>query len=518
MSAGSTLDPRSASPFPVLAKALLEDSQLRRNVRHATDVIQAKRDAVVAEMPDWQALREAGSALRQHAMDHLPFYLQQFEDNFVRAGGVLHWARDAEEARQIVVDLVKDSIARETPPLAIAEAHGGEAAETPSASRESSAVAAIGEVIKIKSMTTEEIHLNRALEAARVRPYETDLAELIIQLGQDRPSHIVVPALHKNRQQVKEIFQREMHLPDLGDTPQDLADAARRFLREKFLRVKTAVSGANFLIAETGGVCVVESEGNGRMCLTLPETLITIAGIDKVIPRFADLEVLLQLLPRSATGERMNPYNSIWTGVYEGDGPKHFHLVLLDNGRADVLADEVGRQTLNCIRCGACQNVCPVYRQTGGHAYGSVYAGPIGAILTPQLQRLEHAESLPFASSLCGACFEVCPVKINIPEVLVHLRNEISGKRRSPWTDPEAFAMAAMGKVFRSERRFRAAQRLGRLAQSALAKSDGTGERWISWLPGMLGGWTQVRDLREMPRETFRDWWRARNREAGGGA
>ncbi len=193
--------------------------------------------------------------------------------------------------------------------------------------------------------------MNLALEAAGIRTYETDLAELIIQLGNDQPSHIVVPALHKNRQQIREIFQREMNLPELGEKPQDLADAARKFLREKFLRVSTAVSGANFLIAETGGVCIVESEGNGRMCLTLPETLITVAGIDKVLPRFEDLEVVLQLLPRSATGERMNPYNSIWTGVREGDGPRNFHVVLMDNARTEVLADEEDRQTLNCIRC-----------------------------------------------------------------------------------------------------------------------------------------------------------------------
>ena len=397
------LDPRTAPAFPIAAHAAVGNTQLRKNVRHATEVIQAKRARVVAEMPDWQALREAGKRIREHTMQHLDTYLLQFEENCTRAGGQVHWARDAAEAKQIVVRLAQGAIA------------------------ESSASAA--EVIKIKSMTTEEIQLNHALEAAGIRPYETDLAELIIQLGHDQPSHIVVPALHKNRQQIREIFIREMKLPSLGESPQDLANAARRFLREKFLRVQTAVSGANFLIAETGGVCVVESEGNGRMCLTLPQTLITIAGFDKVIPRYQDLEVLLQILPRSATGERMNPYNSIWTGVHPSDGPRTFHVVLLDNGRSDVLADTEARQTLNCIRCGACQNACPVYRQTGGHAYGSVYAGPIGAILTPQLQKMEHGESLPYASSLCGACYEVCPVKINIPEVLIHLRNRVVEKK-----------------------------------------------------------------------------------------
>jgi L-lactate dehydrogenase complex protein LldF len=319
----------------------------------------------------------------------------------------------------------------------------------------------------------------------------------------------VVPALHKNRHEIREIFRQKMNLPALGDKPQDLADAARIFLREKFLRVKTGVSGANFLIAETGGVCIVESEGNGRMCLTLPETLITVAGIDKVIPRYQDLEVLLQLLPRSATGERMNPYTSVWTGVNASDGPRVFHVVLMDNARTEILADVEARQTLNCIRCAACQNACPVYRQTGGHAYGSVYAGPIGAILTPQLQEMHHAQSLPYASSLCGACYEVCPVKINIPEVLIHLRNKVVKQNTAGvagFFDVEAGAMKAMAMIFRSERRFRAAQRLGRAAESPLVRKDG----WIGWLPGMLGGWTQVRDLQEMPKETFRDWWEKR--------
>ncbi len=474
---GVALDPTTAPAFPMAAKAAMGDTQLRKNVRHATEVIQAKRARVVGEMPDWQQLREAGKQIRQHTMENLDFYLEEFERNCTRAGGVVHWARDAAEARQIVTELVKAS--------------GSD------------------EVIKIKSMTTEEIHLNDALEAAGIRAYETDLAELIIQLGHDQPSHIVVPALHKNRQQIREIFQREMNLPELGEKPQDLADAARRFLREKFLRVKTGVSGANFLIAETGGVCIVESEGNGRMCLTLPETLITIAGIDKVLPRYQDLEVVLQLLPRSATGERMNPYNSIWTGVREGDGPQAFHVVLMDNARTQVLADEEGRQTLNCIRCGACQNACPVYRQTGGHAYGSVYAGPIGAILTPQLQEMHHAQSLPYASSLCGACYEVCPVKINIPEVLIHLRNKVV---KQNGLNAEAFAMKTMGMIFRSEARFRAAQRLGRMAEAPLVRKDGQGEGWIGWLPGILGGWTQVRDLQAMPKETFREWWESRGK------
>ena len=488
---GTGLDPRTAPKFQVAARALLGDSQMRKNVRHATKVIQTKRARVVAEMPDWEALREAGRQVRRHTMRRLDFYLEQFERNCTAAGGVVHWARNAEEARQIVVRLVKASGAGGEPPA---------------------------EVIKIKSMTTEEIQLNAALEAAGVHAYETDLAELIIQLGRDQPSHIVVPALHKNRAQIREIFMREMDLPGLGGTPQDLADAARRFLREKFLRVKTAVSGANFLVAETGGVCIVESEGNGRMCLTLPETLISVAGIDKVVPRYRDLEVMLQLLPRSATGERMNPYNSIWTGVDKtasSDGPRAFHVVLMDNARTEILADEEARQTLHCIRCGACQNACPVYQQTGGHAYGSVYAGPIGAILTPQLMEMHHAQSLPYASSLCGACYEVCPVKINIPEVLIHLRSKVVQQQSSGLNilaNPEAMALKAAGLLFRSETAFRAAQTMGRIAELPLSRKDGQGADWIDWLPGMLGGWTQVRDLRAMPKQTFRQWFEEREK------
>ena len=318
-----------------------------------------------------------------------------------------------------------------------------------------------------------------------------------------------MPALHKNRQQIREIFMREMNLPNLGDKPEDLAAAARKFLREKFLRVTTGVSGANFLIAETGGVCIVESEGNGRMCLTLPQTLITVAGIDKVIPRFADLEVLLQLLPRSATGERMNPYNSIWTGVHPGDGPQKFHVVLLDNARTEILADKESRQTLQCIRCGACQNACPVYAQTGGHAYGSVYAGPIGAILTPQLLHMHQMQSLPYASSLCGACYEVCPVKINIPEVLIHLRGKVVQQQQVTLLgalNPENIAMKVMAKIFSCNKRFRAAQRLARIGQWPVVNRKG----YISSLPGFLGGWTQVRDLMPVPKESFREWWEKR--------
>jgi L-lactate dehydrogenase complex protein LldF len=471
----------AAPPFPLAAKTALADPQLRGNVRHATDVIRAKRERVVGELPDWEALRDAGHAIKTHTLLHLDRYLEEFETNFTRAGGVVHWARDADEANRIAVELV------------LRHADGRKR-----------------EVIKVKTMTSDEIGMNHAFEQAGIVPWETDLADMIVQMGRDQPSHIVVPALHKNRHQVREIFLREMGLAELGERPEDLTEAARAFLREKFLSIKIGVSGANFLIAETGGVCIVESEGNGRMCLTLPDVLIMVAGIEKVIPRFRDLEVFLQLLPRSATGERMNPYNSLWTGTYPGDGPQSFHVILLDNGRTRLLADERERETLDCIRCGACLNACPVYRETGGHAYGSIYSGPIGAILSPQLQQLEHSRSLPYASSLCGACYEVCPVKINIPETLIHLRGRIVREDQSTMLGtlgPENLAMQMAAKIFLSEKSYVAAQRLARAGQ-LLFKRDGQ----LTNLPGLAGGWTRFRDLKPIPQQSFREWLKQRKK------
>jgi len=319
--------------------------------------------------------------------------------------------------------------------------------------------------------------VNPFLQASGVNVYETDLAEIILQLGDEDPSHIVVPALHINRSQVREIFARTMGLNNLSDDPKELTNAARTYLRQKFLTVPTAISGANFLVAETGTVAVVESEGNGRMCLTLPQTMISLVGIEKVLPRFQDLEVMLQLLARSATGERMNPYTSLWTGVTPGDGPQKFHVVLLDNGRSSILAKEKERQTLKCIRCAACMNACPVYRQTGGHAYGSVYPGPIGAILTPQLMQMKYAQTLPFASSLCGACYEVCPVKINIPEVLLELRSQVVNQERKQAGrvfDLMYLGLRIANLIFATAWGFHAAQRMDASAcASSLAKTAG---------------------------------------------
>ena len=449
-------------PFPQAAKAALADGQLRANLGRATSTIRAKRAAVVAEVPDWEELRAAGAAIKDAVLADLDTLLLQLEDAVTRAGGTVHWARDAGEANAIVTQLVQ--------------------------------AAGATEVVKVKSMVTQEIGLNEALADKGIAAWETDLAELIVQLDNDKPSHILVPAIHKNRTQIRDIFLREIPSApsDLTNEPAALAGLARTHLREKFLSTRVAVSGANFAVAETGTLCVVESEGNGRMCLTLPEVLITVMGIEKVVPSWQDLEVFLQLLPRSSTGERMNPYTSMWTGVTPGDGPQEFHLVLLDNGRTATLADPDGRAALRCIRCSACLNVCPVYERTGGHAYGSVYPGPIGAVLSPQLTGIKDNSSLPFASTLCGACFDACPVAIDIPSMLVHLRGQ------APHHIAEQQAMRTAAWMMRSPRRYTRALRALRVA------------RWVKVLPPPFNRWTRERALPVPPQQTFRDWWASR--------
>ncbi len=459
--AGTAGHLRAERPFPAAAHDALADAQLRHNLGRATATIRAKRAGVVAELPDWAELRAAGAAIKDDVLANLDRYLVQLEQQVAARGATVHWARDADEANAIVTDLVRATGARE--------------------------------VVKVKSMATQEIALNEALEAAGITATETDLAELIVQLGHDAPSHILVPAIHRNRSEIREIFLREMAGvdPALSDEPRALAEAARRYLRAKFLRADVAISGANFAVAETGTLAVVESEGNGRMCLTLPRTLITVMGIEKLLPTWTDLEVFLQLLPRSSTGERMNPYTSMWTGATEG---QDFHLVLLDNGRTATLADPRGRSALRCIRCSACLNVCPVYERTGGHAYGSVYPGPIGAVLSPQLTGVHDNPTLPFASSLCGACFDACPVAIDIPSMLVHLRSRVvDDKGRTP----ERAAMAAMAWAMAKPSRWRRALRLLRLGRLARGRRA---------LPPPLSAWTASRELPVAPKQTLRDW------------
>ncbi len=467
-------------PFEQSAGRYLADTQLRRNIGHAAQTIRAKRANAVNELTDWEDLREAGRLIKERVMNNLDSYLLQLEESVIKAGGHVHWATDGEDANRIITGLVKRK--------------------------------GVTEVVKVKSITTDEIKLNDALEKEGIHALETDLAELIVQLAGDEPSHILVPAIHKNRSEIRDLFKEKLNIEHLSDKPADLAEAARLYLRKNFLKATVGISGANFAVAETGTVVVVESEGNGRMCTTLPDTLITVMGIEKIIPKWQDFEVFMQLLPRSSTAERMNPYNNFWTGISDGDGPQEFHLILLDNGRTKVLADETGRQTLFCIRCSACLNVCPVYERTGGHAYHSVYPGPIGAILTPQLRGLQDqsAASLPYASSLCGACYEVCPVKINIPEVLVHLRGKVVEYKKEHGgighkTDTIHLGMKFMARTFQTRNRYERLQRLGKIGQKLFVK-DGA----ISRLPGELAKWTSIRDVKPIPKQTFREWWRER--------
>ena len=478
------------TPFPKYAKEELKNEQLRANLRFVTHAIRNKRAKVTAEVPDWQELRNTGESVKNYVLANLPELLEQFERNFTAAGGHVHWARNATEANQSALELIREQ--------------------------------GVDEIIKIKSMATAETGLNEFLEENGINAIETDLAEEIVQLGHDRPSHILVPAIHRNRREIRDIFLREIEgiNPDITDEPAELAEASRNRLRNKFLNTTVAVSGTNFGIAETGTLTIVESEGNGRMCLTLPDTLITFMGIEKILPTFQDYEAFLQLLPRSSTGERMNPYTSMWTGVTPGDGPQNMHVILIDNGRTAVLSDELGRQALRCIRCSACMNVCPVYERAGGHAYGSTYPGPIGASLSPQLSGIEAAEnnSLPYASSLCGACYEVCPVKINFPEVLVHLRakdveskhaiREFEGNKKAPFSQMDGMMLGAK-KLFTSGKMMSIAERglpMSRLISGRKHK--------ITAVPGIVGGWTAYRDIPEPPKESFRNWWKKEKGQA----
>ena len=476
--------------FPEGAHKTLANTQMRRNLGHATRTIRSKRADRVAEMPDWEDLRNAAEAVKFEVASRMPELLEQFEANVTARGGIVHWARDAAEANRIITDIIASK--------------------------------GVDDIVKVKSMATQETNLNEYLADRGITAHETDLAEMIVQLADDMPSHIVVPAIHRNRSEVRGIFLDRMEdaPADLSDDPKELTAAARSHLRNKFLHASVAVSGTNMGVAETGTVSIYESEGNGRMCLTLPDTLITLMGIEKLVPRFQDVEIFSQLLPRSATGERMNPYTSMWTGVTPGDGPQNMHVILIDNGRTAVLSDELGRQALRCIRCSACMNVCPVYERAGGHAYGSTYPGPIGAILSPQLSGIEAAEnnSLPYASSLCGACYEVCPVKINFPEVLVHLRakdveskhaiREFEGNKKAPFSQMDGMMLGAK-KLFTSGKMMSIAERglpMSRLISGRKHK--------ITAVPGIVGGWTAYRDIPEPPKESFRNWWKKEKGQA----
>jgi L-lactate dehydrogenase complex protein LldF len=449
------------------------------SIRKATTKFLGTRQAVVDVLGDerWQALRQAAHDIRLHTLQHLDHYLTRLEEQVHAAGGVVHWARDAAEANQIVLDLAHEH--------------------------------QVKRAVKVKSMATEEIGLNHALQADGISVMETDLAEFIIQLAGVGPSHIIVPAIHLTKEDIAQLFTRKLGV-DAPPDPLKLCEIARTRLREAFLSADLGISGANFLVAETGTLVIVTNEGNGRMCTTMPPLHIAVVGIDKVVPDLESLSVLLKLLPRSATGQKMSAYTSFITGPRrsEGEGgPKEFHLVLLDNGRTRILQDDVTRETLLCIRCGVCLNVCPVYNNVGGHAYGFAYSGPIGAMLSTQLLGMRAAADLPFASSLCGACAEYCPVKIPVPEILLRLRRRaMEGDALERAVAPAAITSGArLGTLaFSHPWLYEFGTQMLKYVQAPLLKNG-----WLPNLPPPANRWTLARPFPAFGAD-FRAWFRNR--------
>ena len=476
-----TAPAQTSRTFDRNARSALDDTQLRGALRHATGLFGERRQAAIATVDDWEGLRSRARALKDETLAHLDRYLEEFAARAEEAGATVHWARDGAEACAVIG--------------AIAIGRGART------------------VVKSKSMASEEIHLNAALAELGIEPIETDLGEYIIQLAGETPSHIVVPAIHKTKRQIAELFVEKLGIPPSDDVA-TLTEAARQALRQRFARADLGISGVNFGVAETGSILILENEGNARLTTSLPRAHIALMGIEKVIPRFEDLDVFLKLLPRSGTGQLLTAYQSILTGTRRADGdegPDELHIVLMDNGRSRMLAHPTTRQSLACIRCGACLNACPVYQQVGGHAYGSVYPGPIGAVISPQLFGLESSSQLPFASSLCGACREVCPVKIDIPELLLHLRAQVAeGEGAGNGKPLERFSFTAYAALMERPWMLEWATRAGRLAQRLVGIRDRVGKQnaVAERLAPPLGAWTAWRDLRPLAPRSFRDLWR----------
>jgi len=456
--------------FARRSQAALGDPFLQGALRTAMVRFRGLRQAVVDEVPDWEGLRQYAHDVKAHVLANLERYLVELERQVTAAGGVVHWARDAGEAAAVVVDL--------------ARRHG------------------VRTVVKSKSMTTEEIDLNQVLGAAGIQVTETDLGEYLLQLAGDRPAHFVAPAVHKSKAAVATLLAEKLGVPLYDDAAQ-LTRVARHALRRQFLDAGMGISGVNFAVAETGTIVIVENEGNARLVTTLPPLHVAVMGIEKILPRMADLAVFLTLLPRSATGQRMTSYVSLLTGprrAGEVDGPEEFHLILMDNGRSAIHADRVMRESLACIRCGACLNICPVFERTAGHAYGSVYSGPIGAVITPLYRGLEVAGDLPFASSLCGACAEVCPVRIDLPRLLLELRARVVQQRGARWV--ERWFVRGWTGAMTSPGRLQMAGKVARILHRLV------GRRRIP-LPFPFSRWTDARDLPAPAGRSFRERWKS---------
>jgi L-lactate dehydrogenase complex protein LldF len=451
------------------AAQALRDSGLQRNLRHTLDLSIHSREAAVGEVENWEELRRYASAAKLHTLDNLHDYLVQLETQVTGNGGRVVWAETGTEVLQFLVELAR---------------------------REG-----IRRVVKSKTMLGEEIHVNEGLEAAGLEVVETDLGEYIVQLRGEPPSHIVTPASHLSREQVAELFADRLGMETTDDV-EELTATARRTLRRKFIEAELGISGANFAVAETGTIVVVENEGNARLSTSIPRIHVALMGIEKLLPRLEDLPIFLKLLVRSATGQKITSYVNLISGprrAGEVDGPEQFYLVIVDNGRSRILADPLMRQTLCCIRCGACLNACPVFQRIGGHAYGSVYQGPIGAILMPQLLSAREVPEHPFASSLCGACGEVCPVKIEIPELLLRLRERVGRERGNRF---ERLAMACWAWCMLSAARYEAAGRWMRRLFPLFVRK---GRMRVPLPPVSL--WQKERDLPAVPRRSFRELW-----------
>ncbi len=450
--------------FPEAAKAAVANEYLQKVLKKATWHSLSLRDSVVPDFPEWERMRDCANQIRRYSLDHLDELLEQLEASCKKNGVAVHFARDAEEAKQLVLKLLQENGVRK--------------------------------VVKSKSMTTEEIELNPYLEAHQIETVETDLGEYIVQLEGKPPSHITAPALHLSRQQIGKIFEDNLKLPYIED-PETLTKMARDILREKFLQADAGISGVNFAAADTGRLVVVENEGNARFCTAYPKLHIAICGIEKVIAQEVQIGTLIRMLARSATGQRISVYTNFVSHprqANESDGPETMHLILLDNGRTKILADRELKESLLCIRCGACLNVCPVYQRAGGHAYGSAYMGPIGAVLTPQFKGMETTKSLPFASSLCGACVEICPVKVPLTEHLLTLRMRISDRERMR-PIVERMGFAAFANTVIHPDLFERAGKLFKFASQL---------KMNSYLPG----WTPLRKPLSGASTSFRERWR----------
>jgi L-lactate dehydrogenase complex protein LldF len=459
-----------ARQFKYQAQVLTSDLRHRHLIQAALQKYEAVRDKTRAAFQDWATAREAAAQTKWEAINHLDVYLAQFVKNLESRGTKVHWASTGEQAREIILGIIREKKARS--------------------------------IIKSKAMTSEEIHLNEALEHAGFEVVESDLGEFIVQLRKEPPYHIVFPAMHLTRGDISELFSKELGSAPT-ESPEDLTMIARRVLRQKYLAADIGLTGANFAVAETGMISITENEGNARLTAALPKVMVTLLGIEKILPRLEDLALFLPMLATIGTGQALTCYNSLYGGPRqpgEPDGPEEFHVVLLDNRRTELLADAEQRDALHCIRCGGCLNVCPIFRNVGGHTYGTTYSGPIGSVITPHLRGLQQWGHLSSASSLCGACTEICPVKINLHHHLLHNRRNAAAQKPS---FGEKLAFKCFAFIINRPRFYDGVKRLARLLQILHPLVKGT--RLDPAYP-----WTRTRDLPPLARQSFKEYWRNR--------